>query len=270
MNFFLRLWYFRYLRFKKKLLKNQKWHKTFDHFYFEYGAHLGLLKKLAKQLNRDKNLLIHLPKPVHEYDNPRRLEEDLYEYVDMYRYAKAALDDEDFPRHFKKILRNNMKEYIAAYRRDSNFFDRGFTDLTKYVDMMKVLNKKNIPCKDERDKLMLEKINQVSKTSAKVLVKDFVKKLLIIEIDIESAKLLAPKKWCIVQSEDSWMEYVGNKKQILVYDFSLLDTFEDHLIGFTYSLKKKEIKYAFDQDNNKIKTGKMYKYIHEIYAKVHN
>lgn len=274
MNFFQRFWHRRYLRFKKnELRKYQAYHKTFDHLYFVEKNSFRDLEDTFYRIIRFKNLLKRLPQPIAEYRNLSKLNNDIYEYIAKYQQTRDAVNSKNFPKAFRKIVKRNIEQFVKIYHENRYLIDHDIKAFKKYEYFLKFLNKKGLNLADERDELLNNKVKEIEKVeNCRVLLKDYQKKKLIVEVDdFDAMQTIGPKAWCITTEYSSWKEYVGKKKQVIIWNFSILDTHPKHCIGITFNEKKEQIVHAFNGENDKIKTGKTYKYIQEAYGtKVHN
>lgn len=267
---FRKLFYFRYYRFKKRYVKNQKWHKLFDSFRFEQGVSVKKLRYLATMLVRDANLLKHLPKPVHEYDEYDDLCGDLYKHVDAYRDAKTFIN-ESLPKSIRDQIKPDLKDFSKLYYEKCLQIE-DIAQKKNYKKLLKGLNKLGLNLRDQRLDLMRSKINELENLDqCNILVRDEKELVLICDVDFYTMSVIGSGHWCISQSYEHWCDYVGKNQQLIVWDFNIQDKNPDHMVGITFNKRKKEILHSFNVENDKIKTGKMYKYIHLIYAaKVHH
>jgi hypothetical protein len=161
-----------------------------------------------------------------------------------------------------------MKKYVEVH---SKFHDFRFNleSIDYFKEFVKFFNKYDINVIDNRKQVITDFMTRLSAyPKCKVLYHSLNEMLVILEVNsYEAMTKVGTQSWCITTSERSWNEYVNNNKQIIVWNFNLIDRHPMHMIGITFNLKKREIIWAFDQDDHELKTGKMFKYVERAYTK---
>lgn len=241
-----------YVQIREMLQGKDGYVGLFTKLYFLKNVQMTSLKNLLEVIQTQPNLIQQLPKPLIQYDDYEKIQDDL-EKSRITIHAKQMYDE--FPSSQKQLIKleedKNLLYLLSKHKSKANFLRK----ISSYKQRKTLLSNLKLfldsVSTDRFDNLM--QVLKEMHHSIRIVYKSLKKNIVIVRVQDHSSlvKIASDTSWCIVRESSMFRNYVRNSdvKQFVIF---LLDKKEsDNLrkIGATFSI------YATNKDKKTFVTA---------------